>query len=230
MIYNYISLKQILDDALDHPLLRDVSLERAINHTVHFIRIVGCPSMFLQKCTTIDIEDYRGTLPEDCNSIIQVRTKPINNGRYEVFRSSTDSFHMSDDKQKLSDLTYKIQGGVIYTSIKRGTIEISYEAFNVDDEGYPLIPDNSAFIRALELYLKKQYFTVLFDLGKINQAVYQNVQQEYAWAVGQAQSELVKPSIDEMQSITNQLNTLLLRVNEHRTGFVDLGTKEKLKI
>ena len=31
----YISIKQILDDILEHPLLKDITFERAVNHTVH---------------------------------------------------------------------------------------------------------------------------------------------------------------------------------------------------
>ena len=134
------------------------------------------------------------------------------------------------DKQDSPDYTYKIQGTVIFTSLKEGTIEIAYRAIAVDDEGYPLIPDRSAFTRALELYIKKQCFTILFDLGKINQAVYNNVQQEYAWAVGQAQADLIKPSIDEMQSITNALNTLIPRTNEHSKGFITTGNMERIKV
>ena len=114
--------------------------------------------------------------------------------------------------------------------MKEGTIEIAYNAFAVDSEGYPLIPDNSTFIRALELYIKKQCFTVLFDLGKINQAVYQNVCQEYAWAVGAAQNDLIRPTIDQMESITNMLNTLVWRVTEHKSGFVNSGSAEKIKL
>lgn len=110
--------------------------------------------------------------------MIQVRTNHEKCGHYVggVFRYSTDNFHMSDVKHESPDYTYKIQGSVIYTSLKEGTIEISYRAIAVDDEGYPLIPDKSSFTRALELYIKKQCFTILFDLGKINQAVYANVQ------------------------------------------------------
>ena len=93
-----------------------------------------------------------------------------------------------------------------------------------------MIPDNSSFIRALELYIKKQCFTILFDMGKIDRFVYNNVCTEYAWAVGQAQSDLVRPSIDEMEAITNSLNTLVTRVNEHSRGFVNNGVKEKIRL
>lgn len=226
----YISLKEILDNLLDHPMLREVSFERAVNYTQSFMRIVGCPKIFEEKTAIIEIEDYRGVLPCDFNEIIQVRTHNTCDNNYKVFRYSTDNFHMSDNKQDSFDLTYKIQGNVIFTSMKEGTIEIAYNAFAIDSEGYPLIPDNSAFIRALELYIKKQCFTVLFDLGQINQAVYHNVCQEYAWAVGQAQSDLIRPTIDQMQAITNSLNTLIWRTTEHNNGFVNNGSAEKIKL
>ena len=227
----YISIKEILDNLLDHPMLKDVSFERAVNHTVHFMRIVGCPRMFEEKTALVEIKDYRGLIPCDFNDIIQVRThSSCDRKNYGVFRHTTDSFHMSENKQDSFDLTYKIQGNIIFTSIKEGTIEIAYNAFATDSEGYPMIPDNSSFIRALELYIKKQYFTVLFDLGKINQNVYQNVCQEYAWAVGQAQSDLIRPTIDQMQALTNSLNTLIPRVREHSSGFVNNGNTEVIKL
>lgn len=227
----YISIKEILDNILDHPMLKDVSFERAVNYTVHFMRIVGCPRMFEERTALVEIENYRGLLPCDFNDIIQVRThSSCDRKNYGVFRHTTDSFHMSDNKQDSFDLTYKIQGNVIFTSIKEGIIEIAYNAFAVDSDGYPLIPDNSSFIRALELYIKKQHFTVLFDTGKINNAILNQTLQDYAFAVGQAQSDLVRPTIDQMESLTNSLNTLVTRVNEHRSGFVNNGTQEKIRL
>ena len=229
---NYISIKTVLDSLLHHPLLQDLTLERAVAYTVDFIRILGMPSIFTEKTQEIEITNYRGQMPCDFHEMIQVRTNREKCGYYSsrTFRYSTDNFHMSNKETDSPDYTYKIQGMVIFTSIKEGTIEISYRALAVDDEGYPLIPDRSSFTRALELYIKKQYFTILFDLGKINQNVYQNVQQEYAFAVGQAQSVLVRPTIDEMESITNSLNTLIPRVNEHSKGFMTNGSREIIKI
>lgn len=227
----YISIYNILDDILDHPLLKDVSLERAINYTVHFIRILGCPKMFLEKSAIIDIEDYRGQLPCDYNDIVQVRTyKACNRNHYKVFRYSTDSFHMSENKQKSFDLTYKVQGNIIFTSLKEGQIEVIYRSFAVDENGDPLIPDDSAFIRALEAYIKKQHFTILFDTGAIPMQVFNQALQDYAFYVGQAQNSLTIPSVDEMQSITGALNTLIPRVTEHQKGFVNNGSQEYLKI
>lgn len=226
LMINYISIYQILDNLLDHPLLQDLSLERAVNYAINFIRILGCPNMFEEKTEVLQIDDYRGQLPCDCTEVIQV--KDCHSGY--CFRYSSDSFHYSYNEIEPYDLTYKIQGNIIYTSIKKGEIEIAYKAVMVDKEGYPLIPDDSSFINALELYIKKKHFTIQFDLGKINYQVLQNTQQEYCFAVGQAQNSLTMPTIDEMESIKNSWTTLVQRVSSHKEGFRTDGSQEKIRV
>ena len=137
-----------------------------------------------------------------------------------MFRYSTDSFHLSDNKQCCGiDLTYKIQGNILYTSIDKCVVELSYKAIPIDEEGYPLIPDNSKFSRALEAYIKKQWFTILFDMGKLQGAILQNTQQEYAWAVGACESDTHNFTIDKAESFFNSWRSLTLKTREHSRGF-----------
>lgn len=147
----------------------------------------------------------------------------------KVFIHATDSFHMSDSKT-FTGLTYKIQGGYIFTSIENGTIELSYRAILLDDDGFPMIPDNSKFTRALEAYIKKQWFTILFDMGKLQPAILNNTQQEYAWAVGACESEFQKMSLDKAESFYNSWRTLIPREYQHARGFSYNGIKQQLKI
>ena len=223
----YISIKEVLDNLLDNPLLQDLTLERVVNYTVDFIRKVGMPKVHIEKTANLEVKEYRALLPCDFHKMIQVRA--FKNGYSQVFRSSTDNFHFSEDKGCSYDLTYKLQGQVIYTSIKEGTIELSYQAIPVDSDGYPMVADNSSFREALELYITKKRYKVLFDTGKIKGDVYNTTCQDYAWAVGQAQTSLIMPTIDELESITNSWNTLIPRVTEHRTGFINNGSKEIFK-
>ena len=183
MSEQYTNIRLILDKTLKHPLMQDLSFETVVDYTIDFMRIVGVPNMFLEKTVIIEVNNYRAMLPCDYYKVIQIR-KPGG----PTFRYSSDSFHMSEYKdfnnRPISDLTYKIQGNIIYTSIEKGEIEIAYKAIAVDDEGYPLLPDNSSFTRALGLYIKKEHFTILFDTGKIDFRVLENTQKEYSWAVG----------------------------------------------
>lgn len=222
MAEQYINIKVILDRILRHPLMQDLSLETAVDYTIDFMRIVGMPRMFTEKVVRITIDKYRALLPCDYYQTIQVR---IPGGHALVY--STDSFHMSN---KGNSSTYKIQGNIIYTSIESGELELAYLAISTDADGYPLLPDNSSFTRALELYIKKQWFTILFDLGKITSAVLQNTQQEYAWAVGDCQSEFNRMSIDQIEAFSNSWRTMILRDHQHSSGFIGDGSRQTLNI
>lgn len=219
--YNRISIKQIMDDILDHPMMQDLAFERAINYAVEFIKIVGMPTAFEHKVESKKVKNYSLLIPEDCYQILAIKKK---GGEEVILNTSTSVFGSS--KSNSAFPSYVIRGNVIQTSFEEGDLEISYLALPIDSEGYPTIPEIASYIRALELYIKKKWFTILFDLGKLNAAIYNNIKQEYAFAVGQAQSELIKPSLDEMEAFTNMWNSLLPRHSAHRFGFNTLGSRE----
>lgn len=225
-----MSIKQILDDITDHPLMKDVTLERVVKHSIDFMRILGVPQIFENKVEKLEVKNHKALLPCDFYQMNQVKLLGNCPERSKVFRYTTDSFHLEDKYHgKSIDLTYMIQNSVIFTSIEEGEIEISYQAVMTDNDGYPLIPDNGSFANALELYIKLKVFTYLFDTGKISQAVYQNTQQEYSWAVGQASNQLKMVTLDQMESLSNIWSNLLIRAREHKYGFINTGTKELLR-
>lgn len=211
---DFVNINTIADRLTRHPLMQDIPLETIIDYTIDFIRIVGTPPSFMEKVETVEIKNHKGLLPCDYYLILHLKCSR------KIFDATNNAF-FTDNSVK-GGLRYKIQNGVIITSIENGEIEISYRAMPMDKEGNPLIPDNGTYIRALELYIKLQWFTTLFDMGKIQPAVLQNTQQQYAWAVGQAQTDLIRPTMDQMQLITRMWNRLL--DNEPRW---DLHTNSK---
>lgn len=71
----YTSIKRVLDNLLDHPLLRDVDLDAAIRYTLRFIAQHGYPQLYQDKIADVEIHGFRGELPCDLISIDQVRDK-----------------------------------------------------------------------------------------------------------------------------------------------------------
>lgn len=219
-----------------HPMLRDIPFETAVEYAVDFISLMGTPALYTEKTAIVKVENWRGSLPCDYVQMIQVRaagrqhSKRWIDCRFDTlpitYRYSEHSFHMSDKKPIAGSATYKVQGMVIFTSTKDVDVEIAYRAFATDDEGYPLLPDNTSFLRGLENYIKLQWFTVLFDMGKLSQAVFQNAQQEYAWAAGDAQSEFSRLNLDQAETLFNSFKTLLPRNHEHWKQFFDSGARE----
>lgn len=229
--YNYINIREALSRILRHPLLQDMTLEQAVQYTIDFIGIFGLPKLYQDKEEVLHIEDFRAKLPCDLISINQI--KECKTG--VCLRSMTDNFmpreHYSSAGYKIpQELSFKTQGQVLYVSFKTGDVSVSYKAIPVDKDGFPLLIDNPVFLKALEAYIKREAFTILFDMGKIAPVVLQNTQQQYAWLAGQLQSEFTIPSISEMESIKRSWCTLLQRTSEFNNGFKNNGDQEYIRL
>lgn len=243
----YTNIKRVLDDITEHPLLRDVTLDQVVRHTIRFISIHGYPKLYQDKTETVDIEDFRGLLPCDLISITQV--KDLDTGI--CLRSMTDTFtpgmrqHPKEEskdllnnitslqgeyippmKKHMEELSFKTQGRILFTSFPQGKVDVAYKSIPVDDDGFPLLIDNETYLNALELYIKVKVFTVKFDTGKISAGVLSNAQGEYAWAAHLLQSEMTLPSVSEMESLTRYLNTMIKPVTHFDDGFKGLGDRE----
>lgn len=230
--YNYINIREALSRILRHPLLQDMTLEQAVQYTIDFIGIFGLPKLYQDREEVLHIEDFRAKLPCDLISINQI--KECKTG--VCLRSMTDNFMPREHYDRSAgyripqELSFKTQGQVLYVSFKTGDVSVSYKAIPVDKEGFPLLINNPVFLKALEAYIKKEAFNILFDMGKIAPVVLQNTQQQYAWLAGQLQSEFTIPSISEMESIKRSWCTLLQRTSEFNNGFKNNGDQEYIRL
>lgn len=249
----YTTVKRVLDNLLEHPMLQNVTLEQVVRYTLRFLCMYGLPKMFCDKIENVEIHDFRGMLPCDLISIIQV--KDLQSGL--CMRSMTDTFtpgltpsptlplpphkdllnnvkdiskeYIPPHKPWEGEPTFKTQGRIIFTSFPEGLIQIAYRAIPVDDDGYPSIIDNENYLAALEAYVKLKVFTIKFDMGKITAGVLQNAQQEYAWAAGCLDAEFTIPSPSEAQALMNMYNTLIPNMTSFYRGFKDAGDREILR-
>lgn len=184
-----------------------------------FINIVGYPEIYKDKLADVTIDNHRGLLPCDLVQVVQVM-----DSNRKALKQMTDNF----DQYNLSIPAYKMQGNCIFTTFSDGIVKVAYRAMYIDDDGFPMIPDLPLFQRALELYIKEQVFTVLFDMQKISQAVLKQTKQDYCWAVAQLESRMAIPNLAEMENIKNMFSQLIPNNHEYRDGFVHLGDSIEL--
>ena len=238
----YTNIKRVLDDLLDHPLLRDLTLEQVVRHTIRFISLHGYPKLYQDKEEEVEIKDFRGLLPCDLVSINLVKDAETGlclRAMTDVFTPKEESIQPPTDllnnmqgeyippmKKYMEEPAYKTQGRIIFTSFPEGNVEISYKAIPVDEDGFPLLIDNETYLNALEAYIKLKVFTVKFDTGKIAAGVLSNAQTDYAWAARQVQQEFIMPSMSEMESITRMLNTMIKPTTSFDNGFRNIGDRE----
>lgn len=237
----YTNIKRVLDNLLEHPMLSNLTLEQVVRYVIRFVNIHGYPKFYKDKEADVDIHEFRGLLPCDLISIVQVKDDCSG----ICLRSMTDTFtpglvspppspshphpHMPYIPPMApghGEASFKTQGRVIFTSFPEGKIKIAYKAIPVDEDGFPLLIDNENYLACLEAYIKKQVFTVMFDQGKISAGVLQNAQTDYSWLSGQLQSEFQIPSYSEMESIGRYITSILPSVKAFDTHFKHLGDRE----
>lgn len=230
----YRSINSILSNLLSNPLMEGITPADVARYTTEIISIMGIPMSYEDKTELIKIEDYRGELPCDILYIKQTRQrgKQFSN----PMRYATDSFSSAYHEKNSPDIvnidyiprdhTYSLNNGMIYTGFKKGYVEMAYKAIKTDEEGFPMIPDNEKYARAVETYIKLKWYEIQWELGKIADKVLQRADQEYCWAVGAAQSYGQLQTIDQAVGFNNMITQMISNSLAGQKYFADLGEKE----
>lgn len=236
----YTSIRRVLDNLKDDENMQSLTLEQAVRHTLRFMEKFGFPRLYTDKEAVIDIHDFRGLLPCDLISIIQVREEKTG----ICLRAMTDSFtpgvtppphpfpvrhFINHPLEDFLEHSFKTQGRVIYTSFPEGKINIAYKAIQVDDDGFPMLIDDEVYLDALEAYITLKVYTTKFRSGKIAGNILQEVQQSYALAAKLLETEFTTPSVSEVESMTRYFNSLIPRVREFDRSFHHLGDREYIR-
>ena len=123
--------------------------------------------------------------------------------------------------------SYIIDCDYIKTSFPTGSICLSYMAFPVDEDCYPMVPDDISFKEALFWYVFKQLLLGGWDkpTNKINYVMAEKQWQKYCT---QARNSAAYPDIDKMENFMNQWVRLVPEMNNWELFFEELNTRENL--
>jgi hypothetical protein len=127
-------------------------------------------------------------------------------------------------------ITYKHVPGWLYFDFETGRVEVIYSVFMVDDNGFPLLPDNESLILAIENYIKFKYFTVLFEVGRISEKALDRAETQYTWYMGQASNSFSTPTEDEAETIFSAICRLVPDRDAFFTNFKYNSNTEHLKL
>lgn len=197
---------------------------------------------YIDEFVYIDIEDYRGQLPNNLQQVVQVRDytskTPLMESKYLFFQSpnKTDleqtqaiineeggSVEYSTSQQssstRLDQFSYKISDGWIYCERKDTKLELAYKAYPIDEDGFPMIPEDAKFIRALKTFLIFKLDYLAWRKGIISEAIFRASEQDYYYAAGAAQSKANMPNLEMMESIRRFSSLLVSDPNQYLKSF-----------
>lgn len=229
----FVSVKMIADRLMQNPIMKDLNFEFIIDHTVECMRLVNMPPIYVSKLEKITINKHKGNIPIDLMYINQVYDSsfggliPMNAGQ-DILH---DHYSCLPNGQKINEHggTYTKNNSKIFTSFEIGEVTVEYKAIATDEDCFPLIPDNVKLIRAIEAYIRFRWYDILHDMGKVSGQILDKVETEYAFNIGQAQSDLIMPDESEMEALVNSITKILPSRYQMNDRMKYLGTRQFLK-
>lgn len=226
----FISCKRAIDRAYQDADVQ-VNIEDAIEWVGDVLDSIKAPVLYKTIITNgladedgivyplIPVIDYRAALPDNWLKIISVMDHDSKAMLYEITDSQYKSYSSPIAPNLYEENAYTINNDYIFTAFESGNLEIAYSALRVDEEGYPMVPDDSRINEAISKYIINKLDYKNWRAGRITRDVYEESKKEYHFAIGKASSAVNIPSLAGMESWKNMSINLVPRLRLFKTAF-----------
>jgi len=236
-----VSGKQISVKSIIAKIYRDLDLKEEeafmdfIEWCAEALDFIHVYPQYESKPISFKVDAYKTELPCDYIGLDQISYKGVN------LRPSHNSFGLttgtpsgqyytrySYNQSKIenavfidpSNTTYfspgysfKIENGWLKTSFNTGDVDMVYISQPMDDEGYPLIPDEISFKEALYWYVVYKYLYPKVLRGEISDKFYNDAYNKWQWYCNQAGAEAMMPDLTTLENIKRAYLSLKIKPN-----------------
>lgn len=120
------------------------------------------------------------------------------------------------------DPTFTLNNNYITFDRKEGKVCMAYWALPLDEEGYPLIPDDIKYKRACSSYLQYKIDYIIWRQDMLTDKVFAKSEQDWLWNISSASSHIKMPDVNQMEAFRRQNTKMIIRTEEFRNGFATL--------
>jgi len=233
-INGYVSSKFVLNK-----LYRDLNIGTEINEAhlyewiAEILAKIGTYYQYDEINTILELEDGKVKLPLDFYKLIFLthNNKPL--------MWSSNSFvkdYACEDCQKqiptcCETYSFYINNNYLITDVKSTSpdnkICISYLAVPVDEDGYPLVPDDVYFMEACSKYVTYMLDYREWRKGNITDKVFQKSEQDYLWYVGAAKGSANMPNLQQTENLKNVWVRLIPKQDSFNNNFRTINNAER---
>lgn len=229
MIVRNKSIKSIIAG-----LYRDLGVNTEINEqeivewVAEALNLIGSYAQLEEVSSIITIANHRVLLP--CGFLypkdITFRGKSLSWST----KSAANNYQCEDCNRIptcCTDYNFYISDGYIHTSLPEGDLCIVYLSIPVDEEGYPLVPDNVYFDKALKAYCTYMLDRIQFRRGLIPDKVYQESKVDWLFYVNSARGSANMPDSAQMERLKRIWVRLIPKQGEYANGFRNIESAER---
>jgi len=229
MIVNFKSSKAIIAG-----LYRDLGNNTEINESdviewgAEALSMIGSYAQMKEVSAVITVANHTVSLP--CDFVypkdITYQGRPLSWST----KSAANNYQCEDCNTIptcCTDYNFYISDGCLHTSLETGDLCIVYQAMPVDEEGFPLVPDNVYFDKALKAYVTYMLDRIQFRRGLIPEVVYRESQKDWLFYVNSARGSAYMPDSAQMERLKRVWVRLIPKQNEYQGGFRNLEFRER---
>lgn len=229
MITRFKSVKTIIAG-----LYRDLALNIEINEQdvvewcAEGLSLIGSYSQLQEVSTILSVVNHQVKLPCDL-----VYPKDITfNGRPLSWstKSASNNYNCDTCNQIptcCTDYNFYIQDGYLNTSLEVGDLCIVYLGIPIDNDGYPLVPDDVYFDKALKSYCTYMIDRIQFRKGLLPEVVFRESQKDWYFYVNSARGSAYMPDSSQMDRLAKVWVRLIPKPHSYTNGFRDIENHER---
>lgn len=249
MVYQFKSIKGIIDGIYrDYDSANDLEVWDVIEWCAEALELIGAGTQYVDRIVEIDVTNHTHPLPCDFHHLMQISYKgrPLSlmsgtMGPGPSFTEGSDNFLNSKQIDEnnfpqnsnidyANNDRYYIQNSFLVTSFEEGTVVMSYKAIQADEEGYPMIPENVYYDKALKAYCQMMIDRKEWRKGNIPAAMYSDTKADWLFYVKAAASSAMMPNLDKVENFKNSWVRLKPLINQHDTFFSGTNIREIKKL
>jgi len=236
MVYDYVSSKSIIAKTFrDLKIQRNDWIKDAVEWIGEALQAINAAPQFEDKSRIVRTKSHKAPLPKDLYRLREVRygkgtfnesSKPTRDQFNIVLQYGDSSNHpalVEEDSStyKGSDHTqetFLLDGNYIKTSFEEDWILITYLGFSLDNDNFPMVPDNYSYKQALYWYIVMK----LMEGGKEHPAGlgWGDAEQRWLKYCTQARNQANMPDESKYEQFFESWVTMVPHLN-YRTENVD---------
>lgn len=219
---------------------------------------IGAHAQYQQRVADIPIVNYRGVLPCELVHVLQISDAygnplfeysgtmgsvpnedgPNDNNTIGAQDNTMRFVPVDEDNFPLANMelaggqrhVYYIDNDQIHTSLKEGTIRMSFIAMRLDADNYPYIPDLEEYKKAVTFYVQYMLDWQAWRAGRLADKVFAETKNQWQVYARAARGKANAPSLAQLENIKNMRLQILPRINQFSNFFNTVSLPELRRI
>lgn len=250
MISGYVSLNTIINT-----VYRTLGVNYEINQidcaewAAESLAMIGAYSQYQETSACLDLVNGKAKLPLGFDKLADIRYK--GNAMYWATNTNANNYQCSECQipicagskyfpgsdgisaninNSACDNTFYVNDSYLITNItdEDASVCIVYLGVKVDEEGWPMIPDDIYYSKAVSSYIIERLDYQEWRKGKITDKVYEHSEKDWLFYVNSARGAANMPNSAQLENLKNIVTRLMPLRNEYAKGFVNIRKPERI--